>query len=283
MTNSSASTQAQRRARELAGLFATLPEVVAVALSGSQASAAADQQSDIDLYVFTSDTIAPTTQAALIDRAVGALSTNLNLPYWGGVHVWIDPPSGIMVDCMYFSTEWIAGQVARVMDAHEPSLGYSTSFCRTVQQAHTLHDPHGWFASLQARARQPYPDALRHAIIAHNHPVLRTIHTSYLAQIESALRRDDAVSVNHRVAALLASYFDILFALNRVLHPGEKRLLAFAHRECALLPEDLDADIAAVLAAAGTADTALAAHLTRLLDRLDALLGAPGVDGLREA
>jgi hypothetical protein len=29
------------------------------------------------------------------------------------------------------------------------------------------------------------------------------------------------VSLNHRTAALLASYFDVLFALNRVHHPGD--------------------------------------------------------------
>jgi hypothetical protein len=95
--------------------------------------------------------------------------------------------------------------------------------------------------------------------------------TSYLYQIESAVRRKDSVSVNHGVAALLASYFDIVFALNRVLHPGEKWLIAFAHSECTLLLTAMDADIAAVLAAAGTASAEVVVHLTRLLDRLDEL------------
>jgi hypothetical protein len=102
--------------------------------------------------------------------------------------------------------------------------------------------------------------------------------SSYLHQIEYAVRRDDIVSVNHRVAALLASYFDIVFALNRALHPGEKRLLAFARRECALLPIEMDADVAAVLTAAGSASDTIVVHLARLLDRLDALLREAGFD-----
>ena len=80
------------------------------------------------------------------------------------------------------------------------------------------------------------------------------------------------------LAALLASYFDILFALNRVLHPGEKRLLAFAQRDCALLPEAYEADVGAVLSAAGSAHAQLIERLNQLLDRLDALLRRAGFD-----
>jgi hypothetical protein len=40
----------------------------------------------------------------------------------------------------------------------------------------------------------------------------------------------------------------------------------------------MDADIAAVLAAAGTASAEVVVHLTRLLDRLDELLTGVGFD-----
>ena len=107
------------------------------------------------------------------------------------------------------------------------------------------------------------------AIVAHNHPVLRGILTSYRTQIAKAVARDDLVSVNHRLAALLAGYFDILFAVNRVPHPGEKRLLAHAATLCPSLPADMAADVTAALAAAGAAPGELLVHLDRLLDRLD--------------
>jgi lactoylglutathione lyase len=78
---------------------------------------------------------------------------------------------------------------------------------------------------LQARARIPYPGQLQRAIIGKNYPLLRRNQSSYWHQIELALQRHDDVSVQHRLTALLASYFDIWFALERMPHPGEKRLL----------------------------------------------------------
>jgi hypothetical protein len=88
------------------------------------------------------------------------------------------------------------------------------------------------------------------------------------------------VSIHHRLAALVASYFDVLFALNRALHPGEKRLLALAQRECALLPIETSDDLTSVLAATGTAHGELLHRLGRLLDRLDDLLRTAGFVGL---
>lgn len=55
------------------------------------------------------------------------------------------------------------------------------------------------------------------------------------------------VSVNHRIAAYLASYFDILFAVNEVYHPGEKRMIALAKKKCRKLPENFEEDIESLL------------------------------------
>ena len=46
---------------------------------------------------------------------------------------------------------------------------------------------------------------LRRAIVAKNWPILRRNQSSYRRQIELAIERDDAVSVHHRVTALVAS------------------------------------------------------------------------------
>ena len=131
-------SSAQRLAGELATCFAAFPEVAAVALGGSQSSGAADAESDIDLYVYTTAALPVATQARLIEQAGGATRADQNLPYWGGVNVWIDAATGITVDCMYVDTRWIEAQIRRVMETHQPSLGYSTCFCRTVRQSRAV-------------------------------------------------------------------------------------------------------------------------------------------------
>jgi hypothetical protein len=74
------------------------------------------------------------------------------------------------------------------------------------------------------------------------------------------------------LAGLLASYFDILFALNRQLHPGEKRLVEKAVSTCELVPESMEAEIDAVLTSAAKGGVELLNNLTVLLDHLDHLL-----------
>ena len=170
------------------------------------------------------------------------------------------------------TSEWIEEQLSRVIDEHQASMGYTTCFWRTIKRSQVLFDSTGWFNGLQAKSRASYPQALKEAIIAKNHPVLRTVIPSYYGQIEKALQRDDLLSLNHRVAALFASYFDILFALNEVLHPGEKKLLKYVHAECSKIPENLDTHLVDIFQAAATGDAELLTHLDALLDNLDALL-----------
>src|SRR5689334_5114852 len=97
----------ERRATELAALFAEYPEVAAIAVGGSMSSGAADAGSDIDLYVYVDRALPPDAQTAVIARAGGTTQANLDLPYWGGANLWIDAPTGVMVDAIYFGAGWM--------------------------------------------------------------------------------------------------------------------------------------------------------------------------------
>jgi hypothetical protein len=261
----------------MAEQFSAIDSVQAVALSGSAAGGAASDHSDIDLYVFATEPI-PVAQRQQIAAIRGYSRADFNLQYWDTGDEWFDAPSGIEVDIMYWSMGWLEEQLARVIDRHQSAIGYTTCFWHTVKQAVILFDRQGWFTALQEKAQATYPEALRSAIIQLNTPLLHAIIPSYTHQLEKAIQRNDMVSVNHRLCAYLASYFDVLFALNRLLHPGEKRLLAFAENNCPLLPEDMAADIRALTFPPSTDKKTWLAHLDHLNKAMDQLLTAQGYD-----
>jgi predicted nucleotidyltransferase len=228
-------------ANRVAAAFATLPGVVAVAMAGSRATDDADDRSDIDLYVYAGEPIATADRAAI--AASFATRPEVGNDFWEPGDEWIDAQTGRHVDVMYRTPLWIEEQLERVLVRHEASLGYSTCFWHNVLHSRPLFDRSGWYRDLQATAARPYPQPLRRAIIARNHPLLRQTLSSYLAQIERAVRRGDSVSIQHRITALLASYFDVLFAVNELPHPGEKRLLELAATRCARTPTDMESQI----------------------------------------
>jgi hypothetical protein len=263
-------------ARELARRFQEFPAVEAVAWGGSQAAAGGDRLSDIDLYVYTTAAIPLAAREALVTE-MRSSRADLNLQLWDLGDEWYDADTGLEVDVIYWEPAWIESQLDRVWRQHQASLGYTTCFWHTVYHSQALYDRRGWFANLRRQSEQPYPETLRRAIIAKNHAALRRVIPSYAHQIDKACQRNDLVSLNHRVAALLASYFDVVFALNRVLHPGEKRLIERAQAHCARLPLDMAVQLSALLQAACSMGDVLQQTNT-LLDNLDDVLRQEGFD-----
>jgi len=274
-------TQHELLARRVAAAFAPMPEVVAVALEGSRGAGglSSDPASDVDIGVYTRGEIALPARRAVVEATGGASLPDLGVTFWGPGDEWIDLATGIHVDVAFFDAAWMAGQVDRSLVRHEASLGYSTCFWHTIRGCVPLEDGEGWLAELQARAGAPYPDELRAAIVSFNRAAMRGHLPSLEGQVARAAARRDLVSVNHRLAALLACYFDVLFALNRVPHPGEKRLVEAAERLCPRLPEAMAGDLAGILRTAGSDPEGLAGRVGRLLDRLDAVLATEGLGG----
>lgn len=262
-------------ANDVAVFFAGLSHVEAVALSGSAAAGRSDAASDIDLYVYVREEIPPETRLEWIRSR--AVRYEINNQFWETGDEWIEQDSGVGVDVMYRDPRWMEDQVDRVLVRHQASTGYTTCFWANLLDSRILFDRSGWLHRLKAAAERPYPEELRRAIVSKNYPILASNISSYIRQMEKSINRQDPVSLNHRVAAFLASYFDILFALNRIPHPGEKRLLEIAGQMCAVAPPSLSRDVKALIAGvAGSAQVPDAA--ARLMEELDSILHAEGFD-----
>jgi hypothetical protein len=267
----------------IAGLqreFAQLPEVEALAISGSRARTdmVQDSLSDIDFYIFTRAGIPLGVRQRVVERLGGATRVELDQRFWGLSDQWIDAGTGIHLDLNYFDAQWMQDSIVRAVDQHQAAMGYTTCFWRTIRQSTLLFDRGSWLSDLKKSADVEYPEELRRNIIALNHPVLRLTITSYANQIAKAVARNDPVSINHRLAGLLASYFDCVFAASRVAHPGEKRLLELAVASCRWCPTGIVDDVGAVLRAAAAEPTAIAQRLTILLDKLDTSLLEAGLE-----
>jgi hypothetical protein len=250
--------------------LSALPQVRAMALAGSQVTAVADQRSDFDVYVYHDVEVPVMLRAKL--AAEFAECMDIDSRFWGPSDEWIVAATGTKIDLIYFEADWITAQLEHVLIRHQASVGYSTCFWHTIRHSQPLFDRDGWLAALQSVAAQPYPELLRRAIIANNYPILRHTLSSLAYQIESAFARNDMISVQHRATALLASYFDILFAVNRLPHPGEKRLLAWIKTHCSTLPAQIEPQLHAILSVQLAQE-----NRVLLLDQLDVLLLAEGL------
>ncbi len=256
-------------AREVALRYAALPAVESVALGGSRSSGADDANSDIDLYVYVRESLSLEARARVAAPHVRA---ELGNSFWEPGDEWIDSSTGIHIDVMFRELRWIEDRLAAVLQRHEAAISYSTCFWFNVLHSIMVFDSGGWFARLQESARQPYPLALKKAIVAKNFPILRRNMSSYLHQMKLAVERNDAVSLNHRTTALLASYFDILFAVNEEPHPGEKRILQYALRNCQKVPERFPERIEDLLRSLPEASPKVLENANCAIDDLESLL-----------
>ncbi|MGH1365963.1 MAG: DUF4037 domain-containing protein [Calditrichia bacterium] len=231
--------------KRIATAYGLFSAVEAVVFSGSSTTSETDAKSDIDLYVYVTDEIALDDRRKIAESA--SERVDFDNRFWEPGDEWVDNETGIKVDVMFRRVHWIEEQLAWVLEQHEASVGYSTCFWHNVNTSQILLDKNGWFGRLQQLANRPYPEQLQRNIIAKNYPILRDTLSSYRTQIETAVAREDWISVNHRIAALLTSYFDILFALNKLPHPGEKRLLNIATSNCKIRPDKMKEQVGNVL------------------------------------
>ena len=147
------------------------------------------------------------------------------------------------MDIIYRSLEDFSRGIASVVDDCNAWNGYTTCMWHNLITSRILFDRNGKLTQLQKKYQIPYPKKLKENIVANNRKLLSGMLPSFDTQIRKAENRGDLVSVNHRVTEFLASYFDILFALNEMTHPGEKRMQQICAAECRILPEHFNENL----------------------------------------
>lgn len=212
--------------------------IVAITLGGSRASGNNDAKSDYDVYVYFDEKVDSKFRLRVLKK------------YCKHMEIAVDffeeeddciLNNGIVIELIYRNINDTKNNVHNIMKNSNASLGYTTCVLDNLVTAKILYEDNNVYSNLIKCIS--YSDELRNSIIKKNMEMLHGVIASYDAQIIKAYQRKDMISVNHRIAAYLASYFDVLFAINKVYHPGEKRLIELAKKKCKKLPIDFETDI----------------------------------------
>lgn len=220
--------------------FATLPEVEAIALGGSRAGADYDEKSDYDLYIYCTGIPNESMRKCILEKCCQHME--IGNSFWE-LEDDCTLKDGIDIDILYRNIENFSRTIHSVVEEHIAYNGYTTCMWHNLLHSRILYDKNGKLESLQNKYRISYPDELRDNIISKNLCLLTGNLPSYDTQIKKAFARRDMVSVNHRTAAFLESYFDIIFALNKLTHPGEKRMVQYAKEQAEFLPVDFEENL----------------------------------------
>lgn len=220
--------------------FAALPEVEAIALGGSRASTGYDERSDYDLYIYCSSLPHENTRKRILEKYCQYME--IGNSFWEKEDD-CTLKDGIDIDILYRNIGDFSQTVRSVVDEHTAYNGYTTCMWHNLLHSRILYDKNGELECLQNKYRIPYPEELRDNVISKNLRLLTGNLPSYDTQIKKAYTRKDMVSVNHRTAAFLESYFDIIFAINKLTHPGEKRMVPYAKEHAEILPAGFEENL----------------------------------------
>ena len=225
---------------ELFDELGRLPQVEAIALGGSRATGRNDSKSDYDVYVYITDNIDENTRRRILEKYCGYME--IGNSFWE-LEDDVTLKNGIDMDIIYRNMDNFEKMVSSVVIDCVPWNGYTTCMWHNLITSQIVLDKNSKLNKLQEKYRIPYPKKLKENIISNNLNLLSGMLPSFDMQIKKAENRGDLVSVNHRVTEFLASYFDIIFALNEMTHPGEKRMQSICSKECKILPNRFDQNL----------------------------------------
>jgi len=217
-----------------------ISQVEAITLGGSRATGKSDEKSDYDVYVYINSNIDENTRRGVLDKYCKYME--IGNSFWE-LEDDVTLNDGIDMDIIYRNMQDFENAISSVVIDCVPYNGYTTCMWHNLITCKIMLDKNGKLTALQQKYQIPYPKKLKERIVSNNLSLLSGMLPSFDKQIEKAENRGDLVSVNHRVAEFLASYFDIIFALNEMTHPGEKRMQSICAKECSILPNNFDENL----------------------------------------
>jgi hypothetical protein len=209
-----------------------IPGVIAVSLGGSVGSGLADAASDLDFHVFWTEPLASLAErkthlATIADE--GSIIVRPGTASWD-LEDWF-AIGGRLVELIYIAWRDVEADVTQAYASGLTDAEFTTARLHNYAHGRAIHDPTGVLRATQERLNLTYPEATRDLLLRREPERLAMA----LKQLRVAQGRRDLLFVQHRRYTVQTIYFNLLFALNRLYHPGEKRLLKHAER-CKLRP-----------------------------------------------
>ncbi len=246
-----------------------LPQVETVALGGSRTGEHCDEKSDYDVYVYCTEPPSETTRSKILSAYCSKTEI--------GNHFWeyednCTLKSGADIDIIYRNLDSFAEEISSVADKHIPRGGYTTCMLHNLLTCKITFDRNGRLAELKKRYSVPYPAELKKNITEYNMKLLKYAMPAYDGQIKKAVFRGDKVSINHRVTEFLASYFDVIFAVNEMTHPGEKRLIDICFKRCGILPADFKENLNSLFSHMFTETEKVSGDIDKIVSELEKII-----------
>lgn len=200
-----------------------LKEVRAIALGGSRATNLYQKDSDYDLYIYLDNDIEEDRRKKVIDPYVSYME--YSNAFWeledDGVL-----KSGVEIELIYRKVEEFQNSVKEC----SISIGYSTCFIDNVLSSVILYEKDEYLTILKKDLKESFHDDCFKEIIDFNYPLIKDRIPALLNQYNKASKRNDYHSINHRLAEYFAIYYDIIYAINKEFHKGEKRMMEITEK-----------------------------------------------------